>query len=70
MTDTRARTLQRALAISASIVIVGLALVGTHSSAVGGLIVVLGMLALMWSVHSYGRLGPEETAAKQPRKRR
>jgi hypothetical protein len=70
MIDARTLTHQRSLALAATIVIVGLGLVGTHASTVGGLIVVAGMLGLMWMVHSYGRLGAEAPPAPRTKKRR
>ncbi len=50
---------QRLLGLGASIAIVGLALVGTHDSKVGGLVVIVGSLLLMGAVHRFGRLGTE-----------
>ncbi len=50
---------QRSVGLAASVSVVGLALVGTRESRVGAMVVVLGLLGLMWSVHRYGRLGTE-----------
>jgi hypothetical protein len=70
MTDANTQMHQRLLGLCASIVIVGLALVGTHNSKVGGLVVVGGMLGFMWMVHRYGRLGPEAAAMAPAKKRK
>lgn len=53
---------QRYLGLGATVAIVGLALVGTHQSKAGALVVVVGLLVLMGSVHRFGRLGTERPA--------
>lgn len=55
---------QRYLGLGATIAIVGLALVGTHASKAGALVVVVGLLVLMGSVHRFGRLGTERVARR------
>jgi len=52
-------THQRRLALSGCATAVGLALVGIDESLVGSLVVLGGLIALMLSIHRYGRLGVE-----------
>jgi len=49
----------RRLALSACATAFGLALVGIGESLVGSLVVLGGLIALMFSIHRYGRLGAE-----------
>ncbi len=53
---------QRYLGLGATIAIVGLAMVGTHASKAGSLVVIVGLLLLIGSVHRFGRLGTERLA--------
>jgi hypothetical protein len=53
---------RRRLALAASVTVVGVAMVGIHDSDVGSAIVLVGLLALLWAIHTYGRLGPEPAA--------
>lgn len=53
---------QRLLGLGATISAVGLALVGTHESKAGSMVVIVGLLILMWSVHRFGRLGTERVS--------
>ena len=50
---------RRQLAITGTITIIGLAMVGIEESFVGKVVTLLGCLAFMWAIHKYGRLGPE-----------
>ena len=50
---------QRVLGLGATISILGLAMVGTHDSKSGSMVVIIGLLILMWGVHRFGRLGSE-----------
>jgi hypothetical protein len=52
-------THQRRLALAGSTTVVGLALVGIGESLAGSLVVLAGLVALMFSIHKYGRLGVE-----------
>ncbi|RLB52848.1 MAG: hypothetical protein DRI90_21750 [Deltaproteobacteria bacterium] len=52
-------TQQRRLALSGSTTVMGLALVGVGESLVGAVVVLAGLVALMFSIHKYGRLGVE-----------
>ncbi len=54
-----ALTQQRRLALSGSTTVVGLGLVGVGESLVGAVVVLAGLVALMFSIHKYGRLGVE-----------
>jgi hypothetical protein len=47
------------LPISAAVTIVGLGLVGVGDSSVGAILTLLGLVALMASIHKLGRLGFE-----------
>jgi fatty acid desaturase len=59
---SRAARQQRWIAISASVAIVGLAVVGTGAGNFGAPIVIVGLLSLMWGVHRFGRLGSEQSS--------
>ena len=50
---------QRWLAASATVLLVGLGLVGLGPSALGTALSLLGAVAMLYSIHKYGRLGPE-----------
>ncbi len=56
---TDALTHHRRLALSASAAAVGLAFVGIGESLVGSVVTLGGLVALMFSIHRYGRLGVE-----------
>jgi hypothetical protein len=51
---------QRRLAFGATLTIVGLAIVGTGESDIGGAVSLLGWLSLFFAIHTFGRLGPEK----------
>ena len=50
---------QRWLAASATVLLVGLGLVGLGPSALGTALSLLGAVAMLYAIHKYGRLGPE-----------
>lgn len=50
---------RRSLAVGASALLVGLALVGTAESDLGMAVVLGALLVLVYGVHSFGRLGPD-----------
>jgi hypothetical protein len=52
---------RRAFAIGAASTLVGIALVGVDSSDVGMVLCVAGVLAMIYAIHTFGRLGPEST---------
>lgn len=52
---------ERRLAVTGTVTIVGLAMVGTGASDVGAVVALIGALSLFWSVHLYGRLGPDSS---------
>ena len=54
---------QRRLAFGATLTIVGLAIVGTGESDLGGAVSLFGWLSLFFAIHTFGRLGPEKPAA-------
>jgi hypothetical protein len=43
--------------MGATLTVIGLALVGTHASEAGAVIVLGGLLLLFYRIHRYGRLG-------------
>jgi drug/metabolite transporter (DMT)-like permease len=49
----------RYLALGASLAVLGIGLVGIQESFLGGLSVLVGLGALVVSIHLYGRLGEE-----------
>lgn len=51
---------RRALQTGAGLILLGIALVGTGPSEVGGVLVVLALIVLLYAIHSFGRLGPDE----------
>jgi hypothetical protein len=61
--------LARQMALAAAIAAVGLGLVATQDSSVGAFAVVGGTLALMLTVHRYGRLGEHGRRARRRRER-
>jgi hypothetical protein len=50
---------QRWLAVSSTVLLIGLGLVGLGPSPLGTALSVLGAVALLYAIHKYGRLGPE-----------
>jgi hypothetical protein len=50
---------ERLGAAGATVVILGLALVGSNESLLGAIATLVGMTVLMFAVHTYGRLGEE-----------
>lgn len=48
---------RRALAVGLALTLFGLAVVATGSKVLGGPILVIGWVALVYGVHSFGRLG-------------
>ncbi len=53
------RHLSLSMGIAASLAIAGLAWVGVQKSFLGACLTLAGMIALMWTIHLYGRLGPD-----------
>ena len=51
----------RRLALSATITVVGIAIVAMRDSDIGAVVVVVGLLMLTWAIHRFGRLGVEST---------
>ena len=52
---------QRWLAVSATVLLCGLWLVGLGPSTLGTALSLLGAVAMLYSIHRYGRLGPEQS---------
>ncbi len=59
VTFAQERSARRTLAIGVSLAVLGLALVGTGPSEAGMAITLAGLLALVYGIHTFGRLGPE-----------
>jgi len=57
-------TPRRLLALGAGLLIVALAIVGTTESDVGGWLGLAALIVLIYGVHRFGRLGPDEPAPK------
>ncbi len=55
----RHANLTLSMGVSASVAIAGLAWVGATKSFPGACLTLVGLLALMWTIHLYGRLGPD-----------
>lgn len=51
---------ERLLPIAATVLMVGLALVGLGPSVAGAGLSLLGAAAFLYAIHRYGRLGPDE----------
>jgi hypothetical protein len=51
------------LPLSATLLIVGLALVGLGPSVLGAGLTLLGAAAFIYAIHRYGRLGPDDGTA-------
>ena len=56
----RERTARKALGVGALLLLVGVGLVGVGPSEAGSVVVVVALLAMIYGVHSFGRLGPDE----------
>jgi hypothetical protein len=54
--ETEAR---RAVVVAAGVSVAGVAVAGTFSRTVGGAVLVLGWLAFVYALHSYGRSGSD-----------
>ena len=52
---------QRHIAFGATLTVVGLAMVSTGPTEIGGVISLAGWLGLFVAIHKYGRLGPEHS---------
>ena len=59
VTIAEERAARRALAAGGTLAVIGLALVGTGPSEAGMAISLAGLIALIYGIHTYGRLGPE-----------
>lgn len=59
VTFAQERSARRTLALGVSLAVLGLALVGTGPSEAGMAITLAGLLALIYGIHTFGRLGPE-----------
>lgn len=55
----RERTARKALVVGALLLLAGVGLVGVGPSDAGSVIVVVALLAMIYGVHSFGRLGPD-----------
>ena len=55
----RERTARKALVVGALLLLIGVGLVGVGPSEAGSVIVVVALLAMIYGVHSFGRLGPD-----------
>jgi hypothetical protein len=53
---------RRVLLIAGAIVIVGLAVVGVGAGEVGRYITLIGLILMIFGVHTFGRLGPDDTS--------
>jgi hypothetical protein len=62
--ERRARGPRRALLAGSSLLLVGLAMVGVDSSTEGAALTLLGILILIYGIHRFGRLGPDEAALR------
>jgi hypothetical protein len=51
---------RRALISGSALLLLGLAIVGVDSSEVGAGVTLIGLLILIYGIHSFGRLGPDE----------
>ena len=51
---------RRALGLGAGALLAGIALVGIEQSDGGMVLCLLGLLVLIYGIHTFGRLGPEE----------
>lgn len=51
---------RRILAGSATLLLLGLALIGVGPSEIGMVITLLALVALIYGIHTFGRLGPDE----------
>ena len=58
-TGGRERRLRAAMGVSAGVALLGIAVEGTTQSTIGAALVLLGAVGLMYTIHKYGRLGPE-----------
>ncbi|HLV68256.1 MAG TPA: hypothetical protein VKY73_20710 [Polyangiaceae bacterium] len=59
----RVRDTRRLLAAAAAVTVAGIALVVQDDTGIGRWLVVLGMLALVFGLHRFGRLGPDQDGA-------
>lgn len=57
---------RRALVSGSALLLVGLAMVGVDSSDVGAGVTLIGLLILLYGIHSFGRLGPDEPPIPDP----
>jgi hypothetical protein len=60
--ERRVRRPRRALSAGSALLLVGLAMVGVDSSSEGAVVTLIGLLILIYGIHSFGRLGPDEPA--------
>jgi hypothetical protein len=62
--------LQRLLAVAATVVAIGIYLVGTRESEPGMVLVLVSLAGLMACIHRYGRLGEDGVAPAKRRRRK
>lgn len=67
LTPTRAR---RLLGAGATATVVGILLSISDAEGVGGAVIVAGIVATMWGLHSFGRGGEDAPPRKKPKQRR
>lgn len=53
---------RRALVSGSALLLLGLGMVGVDSSDVGAGVTLIGLLIMIFGIHSFGRLGPDEPA--------
>lgn len=59
------RSTRRVLAAGGSLLVLGLAIVGVGGAADGGPIALAGLLATIYGIHRFGRLGPDDDASHE-----
>ena len=63
--DHSERRLREAIRLGATGALVGIALSAADAATLGGTLTVLCVLWLVWSLHRFGRLGPEDSATSR-----
>jgi len=61
--ERSARRSRRALTFGSALLLLGLAMVGVDSSNEGAVITLIGILIMIYGIHTFGRLGPDEPPA-------